>query len=147
MWAAPTIGPGISPVLEGILGRWGGLWLPMRERTLTAVTQGKHLLFLCFDLFCRFFWIFFFPFSPSLSLLLILLALWNLIKLLRFFFFSVTFFYCCYKPMPLRWAFAVLWSFSVSFSLFLILIFKNYCYLFLHLFLCFIFLLFFSPYS
>ena len=26
---------------------------------LTAVTQEKHLLFLCFDLFCIFFWIFF----------------------------------------------------------------------------------------
>ena len=34
----------------------------MRERTLTAVTQDKHLLFLCFDLFCRFFGIFFFFF-------------------------------------------------------------------------------------
>ena len=31
----------------------------MRERILTAVTQEKHLLFLCFDLFCRFFWIIF----------------------------------------------------------------------------------------
>ena len=34
---------------------------------LTAVTQEKHLLFLCFDLFSRFFWnIFLFSFfSPS----------------------------------------------------------------------------------
>ena len=63
-WAAPTISP--MAVLEGILGRWGGLWLPARERTLTAVTQGKHLFFLCFDLSCRFFWIFFsFLFPPS----------------------------------------------------------------------------------
>ena len=65
IWTAPTIGPEISMVLEGILGRWGGLWLPVRERTLTAVTREKHLLFLCFDLFCRFFWIFFIPFTPS----------------------------------------------------------------------------------
>ena len=34
------------------------------ERNLTGVAQEKHLLFLCFDLFCRFFWIFS-PFSPS----------------------------------------------------------------------------------
>ena len=34
--------------------RWGGLWLPVRERTLITVTQEKHLLFLYFDLFCRF---------------------------------------------------------------------------------------------
>ena len=39
LWAAPTIGPEISTVLEGILGRWGGLWLPAKERTLIAVTQ------------------------------------------------------------------------------------------------------------
>ena len=63
--ALPPAGPEISTVLEGILGRWGGLWLPARERTLTAVTQEKHLLFLHFDLFCRCFWIFFsFFFSP-----------------------------------------------------------------------------------
>ena len=46
----------------------------MRERTLTAVTQEKHLLFLCFDLFsCSvdslgfffFFYFFSFLFSPS----------------------------------------------------------------------------------
>ena len=38
IWAAPTTGPGTSTVLEGIIGRWGGLRLPARERTLTAVT-------------------------------------------------------------------------------------------------------------
>ena len=66
IWAAPTVGLEISTVLEGILGKWGGLSLPARGRTLTAVTQEKHFLFLCFDLFCIFFWIFFlfFP-SPS----------------------------------------------------------------------------------
>ena len=60
IWAAPTAGPEINTVLERILRRWGGLWLPVMERTLTAVTQEKHLLFLCFDLLCRFFWMFFF---------------------------------------------------------------------------------------
>ena len=48
-------------MLEGILGWWSGLWLQARERTLTAVIQEKHLLFLCFDLFCTCFWIFFSP--------------------------------------------------------------------------------------
>ena len=38
-------------------GRW--TVTPGRERTLTAETQEKHLLFLCFDLLCRFFWMFF----------------------------------------------------------------------------------------
>ena len=33
--------------------------------TLTAVTQEKHLLFLCLDLYCRFFWILFFLLSHS----------------------------------------------------------------------------------
>ena len=50
-------------VLEGFLGSWGGLWLPAKERMLTAETQEKHLLFLYFDLFCSFFGIFFFSFS------------------------------------------------------------------------------------
>ena len=70
IWAAPTAGPEISTVLEGILGRWAGLQLPARERTLTAVTQEKHLLFLLFltcsvDPFGFFlFSFFFFPFHP-----------------------------------------------------------------------------------
>ena len=68
IWAAHTAGPEISTVLEGILGRWGELWLPVREWTLTAMTQEKHLLLLFFDLFCRFFWIFF-PFSFPFPLL------------------------------------------------------------------------------
>ena len=38
---------------------------PSEERSLIAVTQAKHLLFLCFDLFSRFFWIgHFFLFLP-----------------------------------------------------------------------------------
>ena len=43
--ATPTTGSEVNTVFEGILGRWGGLWLPARERTLTPVTQEKHLLF------------------------------------------------------------------------------------------------------
>ena len=116
IWAGPTAGPKISTVLEGILGRWHGLGLPARERTLTAVTQEKHLLFLCFDLFFRFFWIFFFSpptFFPSLLSLSDLSTLWNPVKL----FFLSHMFYCCYKPLPLWRAFAVLWNipFSLSF--------------------------------
>ena len=64
IWAAPTAGRETSTGWDGILGRRGGLWLPERERTLIAVTQEKHLLFLCFDLFCRFIWIFF-PSPPT----------------------------------------------------------------------------------
>jgi len=70
--------------------------------------------------------------------------------------FSHTF-YCCYKPLPLCWGLAVLWSspflflFSFffqfcSFLFFIILIFKPMI-IFLHLFLCLLFLLFFSPCS
>ena len=64
IWAASKAGPETSRVSEGLLGRGGGLWLPAREGTLTAVTQEKHLLFLCFDLFRSFFCIVFF-FFPS----------------------------------------------------------------------------------
>ena len=41
--------------------------------------------------------------------------------------FSNTF-YCCYKPLPLHWAFAVLWSFPFFFLLFFFVIsfFKTY---------------------
>ena len=65
--------------------------------------------------------------------------------------------YCFYKPLPLHWAFAVLWNSPFSpfflsssvftlFSFFIILIFWTY-YIFLYLFLCLPFLLFFSPCS
>ena len=63
---------------------------PARERTLTAVTQGKHLLFLCFDLFCRFFWIFFLSFSPSVLIVNFIDTM--KFKILSFFSPSVTFF-------------------------------------------------------
>ena len=85
----------------------------MRERTQTAVTQEKHWLFLCFDLFCRFFWNFFFPFSPRSVVVVNFIGTMNLIKLLisLFLFFLSHIFYYCYKPLPLCWAFAVLGSF------------------------------------
>ena len=93
VWAAPTAGPEISTVLEGILGRWGGLWLPARERTLTAVTQEKHLLFLCFDLFCRFFWTFFFFFlSPTSVVVVNFIGTMKSNLTFELLFFSVTYF-------------------------------------------------------
>ena len=54
-------------------------------------------------------------------------------------------FYCCHKPLPVCWAFAVLWTFPFFFffcllSIFFILIFETYCFF---LFICLIFLLFF----
>ena len=59
--------------------------------------------------------------------------------------FSHTF-YCCYKPLPLHWVFAVLWSFPFFLcSFFLIFNFLNLLLVFLHLFLYLLFLLFFSP--
>ena len=45
----------------------------------------------------------------------------NLIKLLRFFFsffFLSHTFHCCYKPLPIRWAFAVLGSFHFIYLFF-----------------------------
>ena len=93
IWAAPTAGPEISTVLEGILGRWGGVWFPERERTVTAVTKEKHLLFLCFDLFCS--WIFFFFLSLFLLLCCSCQFYWHYeIQLSFWAFFSllVTFF-------------------------------------------------------
>ena len=151
IWASPTAGPEMSTVLEGILGRWVGLWLPVRERTLAAVSEEKHLLFLFFDLFCRFVWIFFLffsLFSLPLLYLLILLALWNLTKLLSFFHFVLShIFYCCYKPLLLPfWGGFWFCLFICLFSLFNFN-FLNLLLFFVHLFLCLLFLLFFSPCS
>jgi len=92
-----------------------------RERTLIAVIQEKHLLFVSFDLFCRFFWIFFPLFFPPSVVIINFIGTLKSNETFEFFFFLSLIFYC-YKPLPLRWAFAVLWSFPL-FSLFLILIF------------------------
>ena len=91
--SSSNAGTDISTVLEGILGRWGGLWLPEGERTLTAVTQEKHLLFLWFDFSYRFFWISFSLISPSI-VVVDFIRTKNTIQLLCWFFFffiSVTF--------------------------------------------------------
>ena len=119
IWAAPTTSPEISPVLEGILGRWGGLWLQPRERTLTAVTQEKHLLFLIFDLFCRFFWIFLsFFFISFLPLCRSCQFYWHKEIQLSFWalFFLSHIFYCCHKPLLLQ--FCVFPFFPLSFLTF-----------------------------
>ena len=97
IWAAPTASPETSTVLEGILGRWGGLWLPVRERTLTAVTQEKYLLFLCFHLFSSFFWIFFLFSSLCCSCWFY----WHYDILFSFWVFFNHPFFCCYKHLPL----------------------------------------------
>ena len=79
---------------------------------MTAVTQEKHLLFLHFDLFCRFFWILslfsFFPFFPCSVVVVD---------------FSSHIFYC-YKLLTLCCAFAVL--LSVPFTFFYVLIFFQF---------------------
>ena len=116
-------------MLEGILGRGGGLRLPALERTLTAETQEKHLLFLCFDLFYRFLWIFSFFFFPHLSVVVVdFIGIMKSNEAFELFFILSHMFYCYYKPLPLCWAFAILWSFPFVFcfsflSLFLISVF------------------------
>ena len=102
-WAAPTADPETSAVLEGILGRWGGLW-PSKGKDSDSSDSRKTFIILTFSFVLQILLIsfLFLPPFPTLLWLSILLALWNLIKLLSFFFFpSVTFFYCCYKPLPL----------------------------------------------
>ena len=115
------------------------------ERTLTAVTQEKHLLSLCFDLFCRL--LDFFSLSTPPVVVVHFIGTMNSNEALElyYFFFLSHIFLLLYKPLPLRWAFAVLWSShsSLSLSLFIVLLFKPMI-IFLPLFLCLLFLLFFS---
>ena len=79
----------------------------------------KTFIILIFDLYCRFFWIYFSFFSSSV-VVVNFPALRNLIKHLSFFFFFLLshIFYCCYKPLHLRWAFEVLRSFPCSLPFF-----------------------------
>jgi len=56
-------------------------------------------------------------------------------KLLSSFFFLSHISYCCYKSLPLHWAFAVLWSFF--FSLFFIFNFLNLLFFYIYSFVCF----------
>ena len=126
------------------------------------LTQQKNLLFLCFDLFCRFFGIFFFlPFLPPSVVVVDFIGTWKSIQLLSifffslfflslfFFFWSVTFFIvvtnlCLYIGLFQFWG-----VFLLLFSFFLILIFNflNLLLFSLHLFLYLLFLLFFSSCS
>ena len=139
-------------MLGSILGRWEGLWLQASKKTVIAVTQEKHLLFLFFDLFCRFFWILFFFFLFPFPLSVVVVNFIGTMKsneaLKDYFFFLRHIFYCCYKPPSLCWAFEVLWSFSFFlfpfFILFSILIFKNY-YIFSTFIMLIAFPMFFSP--
>ena len=48
IWAAPTAGSEISTVLEGILGRWGGLWLPVRGKDSDSSDSRKTFITLMF---------------------------------------------------------------------------------------------------
>ena len=141
---APKAGPETSTVLEDILGRWGELWLPVRERTLRAVIQEKDLLFLCFDLLYRFFWIFFLPTACSCSCRFY----WHYEIWLTFrdFFSSVTFFMAVINLCIYVW---LLQFCRVFLSLSLFLFNFNYLNLlfFPHLFSCLLFLVFFPPCS
>ena len=117
--AAPTAGPEISTVLEGILGRWSGLWLQRGKGLCTAVTPEN--IYYSYVLTYYVDSLDFFPFFPPI---LELSFYWHYEIELRFWalFFLSHIFYCCYKPLPLYWAFAILWSFPFYFS-FLILLF------------------------
>ena len=79
--------------------------------TLTAVTQDKNILFFCFDLLCRIFWI---P-TPCCSCRFywhyeIYWSFWALF-FLKFFIAFIN------VSLLLRWAFEVLWSFPFIFLL------------------------------
>ena len=70
-------------------------------------------MYYSFDLFYSFFWIFFFPFPTTPSVVFV-----NFIGTTKFnwvfevcFFFSFNCMFYCYKPLPLHWAFVVLCSF------------------------------------
>ena len=140
IWAAPTAGPEISTVLEGIPGRWDGLWLPARERTLTAVIK-KNILHYSYVLACSIGSFGFFPFFSRFVVVVNFIGTMKSCYAFELFFFFLSHtFYCC-KPLPLGWAFAVLGSFPIFFFL----IFQNLLLFFLHLFLCLLFLLFLSP--
>ena len=83
--------------------------------SLTAVTQEKHLLLLCFDLLCGSFgcsfFFFFSLFPPSSVVVASFIGTMKANQAFEFFSFNHTFYYY-YKPLLLHWAFAVLWSFS-----------------------------------
>ena len=77
-----------------------GLWLKVGEKMVTTETQEKHvLLFLYFDSFCSWFWIF--PSAFSVSVVVALLFLFRLLRtflnhtLFSFIYFHVDFLWFC----------------------------------------------------
>ena len=110
-----------------------------RGKGLTAVTQEKHLLLLCFDLICRFFWIFFFTLSTTTTPHCSCWFYWHYEIELSFWaffqFFPLSHIFCsCYIPLHLCWAFTVLWSFPFFFILLFLLFFPILFLLFSFLF-------------
>ena len=70
--------------------------------------------------------------SYFVSVACVLYFCWTALILLMYMYmciFGLTF-YCCYKPLPLFWAFAVLWSFPFLFPFFLSSSFFNFFSLF-----------------
>ena len=111
LWAAHTVGPEVSTVMTGILGRGGGLWIQVRERTLAAMAQDKHVWFFSFDLLCRFFWIFSLSSRPhshccSCQFYWHYEIKWSFWAM--FLKFPLSHFYSWYKPLLLCRPFAVL---------------------------------------
>ena len=67
-----------------------------------------------------FFSFFFFLLSPPRPVVVVgFIGTMKSNKLLRVFFSLSHIFYCCYKPLPIYWAVAVLWSFLFFFFLLL----------------------------
>ena len=122
---------------------------PSKGENPDSSDSRKHLLVLCFDLFYRIFWSFFFLLFPFSSPIYCSCQFyWNYVSFWDFYLILSHIFYCCYKPLHLHWAFEALWSFSFFFSIFFLIL--NICGLllfFLHLFLSLLFLLLFSPCS
>ena len=72
VWAGPTAGPEASAVLEGILGRWSGLWLPAKGKGHWQQRLKKGIYY-SYILTCSIvvsgFFSFFFPLLPQLLIL------------------------------------------------------------------------------
>ena len=110
---------------------------PSEGKDSDSSDSTKTFIILCFGLSYRFFWISFGNWISFYSLLpshpaVVLVNFIGTMKSNRtfeLFFFHV--FYCCYKPLPLHWAFAVLWSFPHFFFFFFLFNFLS-----LSLFFC-----------
>ena len=116
---------------------------------------------LCFSQFCSGRYNFWFPFFTRwIYCTLFLLDCFDFAYgYINICLYSITFFYCCYKPLHTHWAFAPLWSFPFLFYFFifffLLLFFLSFYnlkfqffkiyYIFSTFFPLFSFLLFFSP--